>query len=110
MKKAILSLGAMLVFSIASAQTPPVTPGTTAQKQTGTTTTTDVTTQTNSDSQIKIDDAIDKITVDPVDGTQSRKDKVITNDHVKSTSAPKTGKDSTSVKRTNKSKRVKQGI
>jgi len=109
MKKVILSLGAIFVFGIASAQTPPVTPGTTAQKQTGTTTTTDVTTQTNSNSQIKVD-AIDKDAIDPVDGTQSRKDKVITNDHVKSTSAPKTGKDSTSVKRSSKSKRVKQGM
>jgi hypothetical protein len=109
MKKVILSLGAILVFGVASAQTQPVTPGTTTQKQSTTSTTTDVTTQTNSDSQIKVD-AVDKNTIDPVEGTQSRKDKVITNDHVKSTSAPKTGKDSTSVKRSSKSKKVKQGM
>jgi len=109
MKKVILSLGAMLVFGIASAQTQPVTPGaTTTKKQAATSTSTDVTTQTNSDSQIK-PDAVDKNTIDPVDGTQSRKDKVITNDHVKSTSVTQKSKDSTGMKRTRSAKKVKQG-
>ena len=109
MKKVILSLGAMLVFGIASAQTQPATPGaTTTKKQATTSTSTDVTTQTKSNSQIK-PDAVDKNTIDPVDNTQSRKDKVITNDHVKSTSTTKTGTDATSVKKSKTAKKVKQG-
>lgn len=109
MKKVILSLGAMLVFGIASAQTQPVTQGTTTtKKQATTSTSTDVTTQTKNDSRIK-PDAVDKNTIDPVDGTQSRKDKVITNDHVKSTSTSKTGTDATSVKKSKTAKKVKQG-
>lgn len=110
MKKVILSLGAMLVFGIASAQTQPVTPGaaTTTKKQATTSTSTDVTTQTKNDTRIK-PDAVDKNTIDPVDGTQSRKDKVITNDHVKSTSTTKTGTDAASVKKSKTAKKVKQG-
>jgi len=109
MKKVILSLGAMLVFGIASAQTQPITHGTTSTKKLATTnTSTDVTTQTKNDSKIK-PDAVDKNNIDPVDGTQSRKDKMITNDHVKSTSLPQKAKDSTGVKRTKSAKKVKQG-
>ena len=104
MKKIIFSLGALLVFGIASAQTTPVT---TTKKQAATTTTTDVTVDAQKNSQIK-PDAINKNDVNGVDATQSRKDKLITNDHVKSTTAPQKGKDSTSTKSVRKTKKVKQ--
>lgn len=103
MKKVILSLGALLAFSIASAQTDPqqVQPQTQTQSQTKTTT------QQNDKTAVKgavVNDA-NKTGADG-EMVQPRKDELKTRDHVKST--PATTTDTVSKKKTGKTRKTKK--
>lgn len=100
MKKIFLTLGAVLVFSIASAQTDP--------KQAQVPQTPPATTKIETDKTVKeveiTKDAIDK-DAKPEGQVQPRKDEIKTREHVKSVPKPATATDT--VKAVNKTKRKK---
>ena len=100
MKKILLSLGALLVFGIARAQTepkPPVVPDTKKPART----TTDVVEKYKKDNTIK-PDVVNRQTPQGDDGVQPRKDELVTQDHIKSTPKPQTVKKATATKKIRK--------
>ena len=108
MKKIFLSLAALFAFGMAMAQTTPMQDQ--PAKQVPSKTTEDVVQKNQKEMEVK-PDAINKNDV-KADGTQSRKDKMITNDHVKSTPAPErvadTSKTATKKTRAAKTSKVKK--
>jgi len=109
MKKIFLSLAALFAFGIAQAQTAPAQEQ--PAKQVPSKTTDEVVQKNKKEMEVK-PDAVNKNEVQ-TDGTQSRKDKMITNDHVKVTPAPETtantAKTTTKKMRTAKKSAIKKG-
>ncbi|TRW25166.1 hypothetical protein FMM05_07620 [Flavobacterium zepuense] len=91
MKKIFLSLAALFAFGIAQAQTTPAQEQ--PAKQVPSKTTEEVVQKNKKEMEIKPDAAHKNER--KLDGTQTRKDEMITNDHVKSTSAPEKVTDTT---------------
>lgn len=97
MKKIVLTLGAVLAFGLAHAQTDPqqVKPETKKTPNTET----DVMKENEKDMQIRPDAVSKQQKPTNPDGTQPRKDEIITNDHVKSTPNPERVKDTVAPKK-----------
>ena len=105
MKKAFLSLGALLVFGIASAQTDPQQ----TQTQTQTQPKTKTTTQQNDKTEVK-GAVVNDVKKTGADGemVQPRKDELKTRDHVKSTPETTTKTDTASSRQMSRTKKNKK--
>ena len=103
MKKVFLSLGALLVFGIASAQTDP------QQTQTQTQPKTKTTTQQNDKTEVKgaVVNDVKKTGADS-EMVQPRKDELKTRDHVKSTPETTTKTDTASSRQMSRTKKNKK--
>jgi len=103
MKKIILTFGAVLAFGMASAQTNPQQLQTDKNPMPGKT---DVVQKEAQQQAVIKPDARSKQAVQGDDQVQSRKDEMVTNDHVKSTSVPEKAKKTAGKKKAGKVKKA----